>query len=581
MNECDENMGLKDRSSSPSLDESGGCGSGGGGVLKKGPWTSAEDAVLIEYVKKHGEGNWNAVQKHSGLSRCGKSCRLRWANHLRPNLKKGAFTADEERLIIELHAKIGNKWARMASQLPGRTDNEIKNYWNTRIKRRQRAGLPLYPPDLHLQATGEGQQSENIGEFTLNENHHSDFLQSNKLDFPHVSFEALKPNPETLTLPFVPPFSEAPNGGILTRSLGPHQAYTPFIPPSLVHPPKRLRGGESSLLSTFPNGIIPMSPLNQFQSENYRKNQFHVETNEKFHRPFSLGHHPFDPDPIEKNNALLGSVVTGSHALLNGTFSTSKPLCGAVKMELPSLQYQDLSDLKGWGVCPSGPPNIEAVESYIQSPPSMAPPTQNECFSPRSSGLLDALLHESHALGSSASKSPASSEVVGPPPRASSVGPIAGLSEHRRVNTCEEWGGFRDPISPLGQSAAICLSESTPPLSTTSLLEEIAPAKASPCALVKTEAVEHFSDSDGEDRFMDFDRRETSLISDWYEQSWESGKEPSGVTDAITSLLSEDFCNEYKQLSTESSASNQAWTLGSCLWNNMPPVCQSDILDNA
>lgn len=86
-------------------------------VLKKGPWTSAEDAILVDYVKKHGEGNWNAIQRNSGLSRCGKSCRLRWANHLRPNLKKGGFTLEEERLIIELHAKMGNKWARMAAHV--------------------------------------------------------------------------------------------------------------------------------------------------------------------------------------------------------------------------------------------------------------------------------------------------------------------------------------------------------------------------------------------------------------------------------------------------------------------------------
>lgn len=101
-----------------------GSGGGGGGdfmqngeegSLKKGPWTAEEDAVLVEYVRRHGEGNWNAVQKHSGLARCGKSCRLRWANHLRPNLKKGAFSPDEERLIVELHAKFGNKWARMAT----------------------------------------------------------------------------------------------------------------------------------------------------------------------------------------------------------------------------------------------------------------------------------------------------------------------------------------------------------------------------------------------------------------------------------------------------------------------------------
>ncbi|CAH8361497.1 unnamed protein product [Eruca vesicaria subsp. sativa] len=117
--------------------------------LKKGPWTTTEDAILTEYVRQRGEGNWNAVQKNSGLLRCGKSCRLRWANHLRPNLKKGSFSPDEEKIIIELHAKLGNKWARMASQLPGRTDNEIKNYWNTRMKRRQRAGFPLYPHEIH------------------------------------------------------------------------------------------------------------------------------------------------------------------------------------------------------------------------------------------------------------------------------------------------------------------------------------------------------------------------------------------------------------------------------------------------
>lgn len=86
-------------------------------VLKKGPWTAAEDAILMEYVKKNGEGNWNAVQRNSGLMRCGKSCRLRWANHLRPNLKKGAFSLEEERIIVELHAKLGNKWARMAAQV--------------------------------------------------------------------------------------------------------------------------------------------------------------------------------------------------------------------------------------------------------------------------------------------------------------------------------------------------------------------------------------------------------------------------------------------------------------------------------
>ena len=88
-----------------------------GGRMKKGPWTVSEDITLREYVMKFGEGNWNSVQKSSGLARCGKSCRLRWANHLRPNLKKGAFSKEEEQIIVQLHAKVGNKWARMAAQV--------------------------------------------------------------------------------------------------------------------------------------------------------------------------------------------------------------------------------------------------------------------------------------------------------------------------------------------------------------------------------------------------------------------------------------------------------------------------------
>ncbi|EMS59753.1 Transcription factor GAMYB [Triticum urartu] len=120
----------------------------GGGRLKKGPWTPDEDQLLVEHVRRHGEGSWNAVRRETGLLRCGKSCRLRWANHLRPNLKRGPFSPEEERLILRLHALIGNKWARISAHLPGRTDNEIKNYWNTRLKRRKRAGLALYPPDV-------------------------------------------------------------------------------------------------------------------------------------------------------------------------------------------------------------------------------------------------------------------------------------------------------------------------------------------------------------------------------------------------------------------------------------------------
>ncbi|MQL71185.1 hypothetical protein Taro_003514 [Colocasia esculenta] len=102
----------------------------------KGAWTKEEDQRLIAYIRAHGEGCWRTLPKAAGLLRCGKSCRLRWINYLRPDLKRGNFTEEEDELIIKLHAMLGNKWSLIAGRLPGRTDNEIKNYWNTHIKRK-------------------------------------------------------------------------------------------------------------------------------------------------------------------------------------------------------------------------------------------------------------------------------------------------------------------------------------------------------------------------------------------------------------------------------------------------------------
>lgn len=101
--------------------------------LKKGPWTPEEDQKLIDYIQKI---NWRTLPKKAGLQRCGKSCRLRWTNYLRPDIKRGRFSFEEEDTIIQLHSILGNKWSAMAAKLPGRTDNEIKNYWNTHIRKR-------------------------------------------------------------------------------------------------------------------------------------------------------------------------------------------------------------------------------------------------------------------------------------------------------------------------------------------------------------------------------------------------------------------------------------------------------------
>ncbi|KAJ3700557.1 hypothetical protein LUZ61_004262 [Rhynchospora tenuis] len=109
------------------------CDKGG---VKKGPWTPEEDLMLVSYIQEHGPGNWRAVPSNTGLMRCSKSCRLRWTNYLRPGIKRGSFTEQEEKLIIHLQALLGNRWAAIASYLPERTDNDIKNYWNTHLKKK-------------------------------------------------------------------------------------------------------------------------------------------------------------------------------------------------------------------------------------------------------------------------------------------------------------------------------------------------------------------------------------------------------------------------------------------------------------
>ncbi|PON59004.1 MYB transcription factor [Parasponia andersonii] len=139
--------------------------------IRKGPWTEQEDFKLVCFVGLFGDRRWDFIAKVSGLNRTGKSCRLRWVNYLHPGLKRGKMTPQEERLVLELHSKWGNRWSRIARKLPGRTDNEIKNYWRTHMrkkaqeKKRSSSSSPS-PPSSSSAAVSSPSQSSSSSNIT-------------------------------------------------------------------------------------------------------------------------------------------------------------------------------------------------------------------------------------------------------------------------------------------------------------------------------------------------------------------------------------------------------------------------------
>ncbi|CAN1249678.1 Transcription factor MYB65 [Linum perenne] len=470
----------------------------GSGALKKGPWTSAEDAILVDYVTKHGEGNWNAVQKHSGLSRCGKSCRLRWANHLRPDLRKGAFTADEERLIIELHAKMGNKWARMAAeQMPGRTDNEIKNYWNTRIKRLQRAGLPIYPPEICSKIREGSQES-------LGTNGTADGLpdpaQNQDSEIPELNFRSLKMNRGVLS--YLPNLLDIPGSSFLKQEMGSTHDYG-FMLPALPPPPKRLRA--ESILSGIDDSVVNRSfaPFSQFTDY----------ACERIPEQFGCLSSPYDSDVNTYDDQPPMAILPGSHALINDDSSSSEPINKAMKLELPSLQYSETQQLDSWGTSASPLLSVESVDTLIQSPPTEQ--IQSDCFSPRSSGLLEAVLYESHMLGNLNCSSVAP-EDMNPKP----------LNFRKR-----DWEMQADPNSPLGHPAASVFSECTP-FSGSSLDEPGYEMKQEMGSQVSTPCVE---DKDGSScGHIDFSRPDALLgLGSYFGLSYRETKDEDVQTDAV------------------------------------------------
>ncbi|KAF3319964.1 transcription repressor MYB5-like protein [Carex littledalei] len=171
--------------------------------IKRGPWTPEEDEVLAEFVRKEGEGRWRMLPRRAGLRRCGKSCRLRWMNYLRPSIRRGPISLAEEDLILRLHRLLGNRWSLIAGRIPGRTDNEIKNYWNTHLSKKlisqgidPRTHKPLSDNNYSIIGSSNNKGNSNV-------NRHYDENNYKLESIPITSATPVpytKPNPSTISV---------------------------------------------------------------------------------------------------------------------------------------------------------------------------------------------------------------------------------------------------------------------------------------------------------------------------------------------------------------------------------------------
>ncbi|CAI9265891.1 unnamed protein product [Lactuca saligna] len=277
--------------------------------VKKGPWTPEEDIILVSYIQQHGPGNWRSVPTSTGLLRCSKSCRLRWTNYLRPGIKRGNFTEQEDKMIIHLQALLGNRWAAIASYLPQRTDNDIKNYWNTHLKKRLHNYRSNSDQENHHHQQGASTSSSSSETITIAKGQWERKLQTDINMAKQALSEALSLDTKPTTSWQQPPYT-SPTAPI------DHQPELLPPPPGIFNPSSYALSSEN-IARLLPNWLKNSGKSSQTSSES-------IGTfNQQFPSPTSEGF---------KNNG--NSEVSETTSLFQGE---SKPNIG--EYQIPSLSF--------------------------------------------------------------------------------------------------------------------------------------------------------------------------------------------------------------------------------------------------